>query len=111
MSKDLNLSITGEATIYRSDKFGYPLYSIKLSNQIDGVWENDFMQVGLPKGAELQNNTKIQIKHAFFSFYKKSTNEKVHKLIVTSYDIIDQAVGDIDIPNSDVVNFDTDLPW
>lgn len=111
MSKELNLKITGEATIYRSDKFGYPLYSIKLSNQIDGVWENDFMQVSLPKGTELKNNTKIEIKHAFFSFYKKNNNEKVHKIIITSYDVMDQVVGDIDIPTDDTVNFETDLPW
>ena len=111
MSKTLKIHITGEATIYRNDKWGYPVYSAKLSTQKDGQWLYDYIQVGFPSGTDLPNNTEILIKDAFFSFFVKNDGTNVHKIIITSYDVVNQAVGDIDIPTDNIISGDTDLPF
>lgn len=111
MSKTLKVHITGEGMIFRDDKFGYPVYSAKLSTQKDGQWEYDYIQVGFKGKADLPNNTEIKINDGFFSFFTKNDGTKVHKIIITSYEILNQSVGEIDIPTENVVDFDTDLPW
>lgn len=111
MSKDLDLQIRGEATIYRTDKWGYPSYSVKLSNQFDGAWQNKFLNVGLPKDTELENKTKIKINNGFLSFYKTRSGEFLDKIIITSFDIVNDTIGDIDIPTSNTEEYNTDLPF
>ena len=111
MSKTLKVHITGEATIYRNDKWGYPVYSAKLSTQKDGNWAYSYIQVGLPKGKELQNGTEIKINDGFFSFYTKNDGTNEYKIIITSYDVMNQAVGDIDIPTDNIMSSDTELPF
>ena len=114
MSKTLNIHIKGEATIYRNDTWGYPQYSVKLANQKDGEWCYDYIQVGLPKNALVNNKAQIRINDGFFTFFTRNNGENVHKIIITSFDIIDETVGDIDIPTNkedNTVDFDTDLPW
>lgn len=112
MSKTLKVHITGEATIYRNDKWGYPVYKAKLSSQnADGEWDYCEIQVGLPKGKELSDGTEIKINDGFFSFFTKKDGTKEHKIIIRSYDIMNQAVGDIDVPTDNTVNFETELPW
>ena len=111
MSKTLKVHITGEAMIYRDDKFGYPVYSAKLSTQKNGEWEYDYIQVGFKGGADLQNNTEIKINDGFFSFFTKNDGTKVHKIIITSYDIMNQSVGNIDIPTGNELNSIDELPF
>ena len=70
MSKTLKGTFIGEAMIYRRDDWGYPQYSVKLSNQNQqtGEWEYSYMQVGLPKNALINDKTEIIINKSFFSF-------------------------------------------
>lgn len=111
MSKTLKVHITGEATIYRTDKWGYPVYSAKLSTQKDGQWLYNYIQVSLPKGQELQNDTEIKINDGFFSFFTKNDGTNEYKIIITSYDILNQKVGDIDIPTTQDTDYESDLPF
>ena len=111
MSKSLKVHITGEGTIYRNDTWGYPQYTMKLANQKDGEWLYDYIQVGLPKNSLVNNNTQIKINDGFFTFFVKNDGSYVHKIVITSFDIVNEAVGEINIPSDNTVNFDTDLPW
>ena len=112
MSKTLKVHITGEATIYRNDKWGYPVYSAKLSTQIDGTWYYDYIQVKIPSGQELQNGTEIKINDGFFSFFSRKDGTKEKYIKIQSYNILNQAVGEIDIPTNEYVdNGGDDLPF
>lgn len=112
MSKTLKVHITGEATIYRNDKWGYPVYSAKLSTQVDGTWIYDYIQVKLPNGKELPDNTEININDGFFSFFSKKDGTKEKYIKITSYDVINQAIGEIDIPTDNLGNdSNEDLPF
>ena len=111
MSKTLKIHITGECTVYRNDKWVYPVYSAKLSTQRDGEWIYDYIQLGFPKGTDIPNNTEIIIKEGFFSFFTKNDGTNVHKIIITSFDIVNQAVGDIDIPTESLESSDLELPF
>lgn len=112
MSKELNLHIKGEATVYRNDKWGYPSYSLRLSNQFDGIWENEYINVTFPRGQEIPNKTQIAINDGFLTFYKTKDDKKIIKVVVTSYDVLDEAIGDINIPkSSNEENFNGDLPF
>ena len=109
MAISLKLNVTGEGTVYRNDKWGYAQYSFKLSNQINGIWKHKYIQVSFPKGTVLENGTQIDIKTGFFTFYETKDGLQETKIVVTSYDIMDQSIGDIDIPTENIS--DTDLPW
>lgn len=111
MSKTLKVHITGEATIYRNDKWGYPVYSAKLSTQKDGEWIYDYIQVGFSKGVDMPNNTEIKINDGFLSFFRKNNGTNEYKIIITSYDIINQSIGEINIPNNNEENYENDLPF
>ena len=111
MSKDLDLHIKGEGTVFRDDKWGYPLYSLKLSNQFDGVWENKYINISLPKGQDVANKTKIIINDGFFTFFKTKTGDRIDKIIITSYDIAEEPVGSIDIPDTSGDDYSDDLPF
>ena len=109
MAKTIKVHITGECTVYRNDKWGYPVYSAKLSSNIDGQWRYDYIQLKFPRSEELKNFTEIKINDGFFSFYSKRDGTTEKCIIVTSYDILNETVGNIDIPTNDIVNSDDDF--
>lgn len=113
MSKTLKGTFIGEAMIYRRDDWGYPQYSVKLSNQNQqtGEWEYSYMQVGLPKNALINDKTEIIINKSFFSFYRTKNGDDKMKLIITDYELKNQSAGDINIPDGNTVDFDIDSPW
>lgn len=111
MARKLDLHITGEAVIKRADKYGFPTYTITLSNLIDGNWEYKDMQITFPKGTELKDETRVRINDAFFTFYITKDNQKFDKIIVRSFDIMNEAAGEIDIPTSIESTDSSDLPW
>lgn len=109
MSKTLKLNISGEGAIYRNDKWGHPVYSMKLCAQTkEGGWEYDYIQVQLPVGHELPNNTEIKINAGFISFFKRRNGLTEKYLKIQSYDILNQVAGEIDIP---IQQDETDLPF
>lgn len=113
MPKTLKVHISGECTVYRNDKWGYPVYSAKLSNNVDGQWVYDYIQIKFPRSQELKNFTEIRINDGFFSFYNKKDGTTEKCIIITSYDILNETVGNIDIPTNEesADSEDLDLPW
>ena len=112
MSKTLKAHLTGEATLYRSDKWGYPVYSIKLSSlNKDGIWEYDYIQAQLPFGQELDNNTEIKINDGFITFFSRKNGVKEKCIKILSYDVVNKLAGDIDIPVNVEEIEDTELPF
>lgn len=99
MSKTLRATITGEATIYRDDRWGYPVYSAKLCTQTkEGAWEYDYIQVQFPTGHQLPDKTEIKITDGFLSFFFRKNGAREKYIRVKSYDIINEPVGEINIP-------------
>lgn len=112
MSKTLKVHLIGEGTIYRSDKWGYPVYSAKLSSMNkDGIWEYEYIQVQLPIGNELKNDTEIKINDGFITFFTRKNGTREKCIRITDYDIANQSAGNIDIPVNINNDSETDLPF
>lgn len=105
------LNITGETMLFRNEN-GY--YSTTISNKkMDGSYENMYINVQMPKGTDLPNQTKINIIRGFLSFYVNNANSKTIKFVVLDYDIAD--INDMTMGN-DIGVFtpsgkDDDLPF
>lgn len=98
------MNITGKTMIFKSDKG----YSTSISNKKeDGTYENMYLTINFKKGVELENQTKIDIKNGFFSFYTNKEGRKIPKIIVTEFetDSIEN------IPEVNVVDEDLGLPF
>lgn len=75
----LKINITGEnQVIFRNEKNGNVFYTTSLSKKdMDGEWENGNILIKFPKDTEIENKAKINIEHAWLSFWKsqdKKTN-------------------------------------
>lgn len=108
--KEIDLHVQGEALIYRNDKFGYPSYSLKLSNNIQGRWESMYLNVGFPRGVEVPNRTNIIIKDSFLTFFKNKMGASFCKLQIVSFDISNEQLGEIDIPSNDILD-ENEFDW
>lgn len=69
----LNAKFTGKTRIFRKDKDGkngsYPTYSTTVSKKnMDGEYENAWLEVHFKRGVELQNKTDIVLKDAWLTF-------------------------------------------
>lgn len=96
------MNILGKTTIFKNN-YGY---RTTISNKKqDGTYENMYLQVQLPKGVELENNTKIDIAKGFLSFYKTKEGLAKIKVVVQEY----MPIGGIVEETNGV--FDTDLPF
>ena len=110
MSRTLKVHINGECTVSRNDKWGYPVYSAKLSTMNkEGAWEYNFIQLQFPAGHDIPNNAEIKINDAFLTFFCRKNGTKENCIRITSYDIMNQAAGDIDIPVD--IDADAELPF
>lgn len=91
------MQITGQAVIFKNDK-GY--YSMTISNKKeDNTYENMYITTNFKKGVELENKTKINIKNGFLSFYTNKDNNKILKVVITEFEIIEEnTVTDDDLP-------------
>lgn len=65
-----------------------PVYSTSISNKKeDGTYENMYVAVNFKKGTEVENNTEIDIKNGFLSFYTNKEGAKLLKLVITDFEI------------------------
>ena len=94
------MKVTGETVIWRNDVNGITFYSRSISwhpykdGQPDkGTWEKVYETVKLPKGADLQNKTKIRIKDSFESGYLNKKGEPVRQLIITDFELVNNEDG------------------
>lgn len=83
------MNITGEIIIFKDDYKGKELYSTSLTNKnLDGTKEYMKITAQLPKGATLENNTKINILKGFMSFYKNKTGLPQPKAVIQEFEIV-----------------------
>lgn len=89
----MNIHTKFPIMVFRNEYNDKASYSTTISNKKeDGTYENAFISLNLPKGTELADRTKIQIKNGFLSFYKKGEEGNqsiVFKVIVTDYEIVE----------------------
>lgn len=111
LSKFLKVNITGTCLVYRNDKWGYPVYKAKMNNGLNDHWIYADIQLEFPKDTELPNETYIKFTKAFLSFFKRRTGENGFKIIIREFDLINQNVGEINIPATINYDSDDDLPF
>lgn len=82
----MKINLTGTGKIFRKDFDGKPVYSTSIGNKKeDGTYDNMFLQVQLPKEADVNNGDDITINNGFLSFYTdKNGNQKI-KVVVMDY--------------------------
>lgn len=74
--------------IFRNDYKGKPIYSIGLSKKKkDGNYENGYMTVNFKEGTDIQNKSKIKIKNAWLSFYKKE-DKTIPTIFINEYELV-----------------------
>lgn len=101
------MNINGKARIFKKELNGHTLYSTGISNKKqDGTYEHMYVSVNFPKDIDISNNTDIDIKDGFISFYKNKNGFLQIKLVVTKFEY----VNEIDRQN-DVTYDDSDLPF
>ena len=69
--------------VFRSDKFGFPQYSIAIRGQTeDGKWVNEWREIRFRRGVEMANGEEIIINDAFptLRFWQKD-GQYFHKEI------------------------------
>lgn len=71
--------------IWRSDRFGFPQYAVRISKKLDnGEYINEYQAVRFRKGVELANGDEIYINDAFDTlevWQDKQTGETKHKRV------------------------------
>ena len=78
------MNIFGKTMIFKSD-YGY---STAISNKNkDGEYEKMYISVQLPRQAELENKTIINITNGFLSFYKSKDGLPKLKIVIMDYEV------------------------
>lgn len=81
------MNISGLMRIYKSEFDGRATYQTTISkkDQHDN-YENMYISVQLPKDTELENNSKIDVKKGFLSFYKTKQGIPKVKAVVQEFE-------------------------
>lgn len=79
--------------VFRSDKYGFPKYSVALNNKVNDEWKSCFFDCRFKKGVEVQNKTVIKINNAWFSFNEKDGKTYPY-IFISDYEVIGGAVPD-----------------
>lgn len=87
------MNISGKCTIYAKEFNGRMAYSTNISQKnINGEWENMFVNVQLPKDTNLLDKTKIEVTKGFISFYKDKNGLPHIKLVIQEYITEDEQI-------------------
>ncbi len=108
--------------VFAREYEGNRFYSIGISKKdIDGEWENAYMNCRFKKDIKLHNKTKILIKDAWLSFYKTEDNKTNWYIFINEFDIVDEnldsedTVDEVDLSDilgdSEIEVSDSDLPF
>ena len=97
------MNITGKTMIFKSE-YGY---STAISNKNQEVqYDKMYVSVQLPKGAELENKTMIDVTKGFISFYKTKEGLPKLKLVIQEWEYIGNTTQQNEfIGTSDVLPF------
>ena len=84
----MEITSNRDEIIFRNDYNGKPIYSIGLSKKKkDGNYENGYMTVNFKEGTDIQNKSKIKIKNAWLSFYKKE-DKTIPTIFINEYELV-----------------------
>ena len=81
------MDIRGKTRIFKNDK-GFYSTSVSRKKE-DGTYKNMYMSVNFKKGIEVENNTEIDVKKGFISFYEKD-ERLIPVLVVTEFETINK---------------------
>lgn len=100
------MNITGEMTIFKTDKGIHKLFVKNEEILDDGTTKPNFMSVnvGFKKGIDVKNRTRIKVSDAFLSFFKIDTNEvdnkgnkiyrKYPKIMIIDFEILEEGIDE-----------------
>lgn len=97
------MKITGKTMIFKSE-YGYST-AISNKNQ-EGQYDKMYVSVQLPKGAELENKTMIDVTKGFISFYKTKEGLPKLKLVIQEWEFIRNTTQ-----QNDFIGTSDDLPF
>lgn len=122
--RSISMKVTGEATIFRNAHDGkngtWYTYSAGVSSKReDGSYANGYLDVRFRKGVEVENKTKIDIKHSFLTVREFTVDGKERKkieLMILQFDIVSgEDDEEYDVPSSNQPGFsaftDDDIPF
>lgn len=114
----MNIESGTRKTIYRKDFDNRTVYSTKISRKnINGDYENAYMQVQFTNGVDLKDKTTINIEKAWLSFYKTKEGKYMFYVVVRDFEIVHEEetpsiktqVKPLDSLNIEIT--DEDLPF
>lgn len=89
------MNINGKCRVFRKDFDTRIAYTTGISNKKDdGTYDSMYVNLQLPKGTDILNNTEIDVKHGFLSNYKDKDGNYRIKLVVMSFDVLSQVKDD-----------------
>ena len=98
----MKIQVTENAMIFRKDFDNGVAYSTTISKkQQDGTYDNAYIGVKFRKGVELQNQTKIDIKDGWITFWKKD-NKPVLEIFVNDFELMDNLPDGIELVADDL---------
>lgn len=101
------MNINGKTMIFKREYEGKSFYSTNISNKdINGEYTNMYISVQLPKGTELDNQTKVNITKGFISFYKNKNGLAVPKFVIQEFETEETKQNDdFEIMQEDMLPF------
>jgi hypothetical protein len=83
----MKIEITGETMIFAKEWNDKILYSTTVGKKVNGEWENAYINVNFRNGVKVEHKTKINIKQAWLSFYKKDDKATFY-IFVNDFDTV-----------------------
>ena len=109
----LKINITGEnQVIFRNEKNGNVFYTTSLSKKdAQGEWENGNILIKFPKGTEIENKAKINIKNAWLSFWKSQDKKTNVFIFCNEFSVVGGSSSDDGFYPIDESIEDSELPF
>jgi hypothetical protein len=84
----LKSKFEGNTKIFKNERDGRIYYSTQLSQKnINGEWENVYINVKFKKGVELENKQDIIVKNGWLTFYKRENGLPAFSIFVNEFEI------------------------
>lgn len=89
----MNITSDKPFTIFKNEYNGRDFYKIGFSKKLEnGDYQNGYITCQFRKGVSLDNNTKIYIKTAWLSFYKKDKTT-IPYIFINDFETVSDAIN------------------
>jgi protease II len=83
----LGLTLSGKVKVFAKDFNGRTSYSMSIGQKKeDNTWENMNIQLQFKQGVVIANESIVDIKHSFMTFYTTKNNEQKLKIVVMEFE-------------------------